>query len=138
MHTMLKLYENIRLYRKQAKLTQDELAKLAGYTDRSSIAKIEKGLVDLSQTKIKQFADIFGVTPSTLMGWDEKIEKNPVEMAERHFEMIMDEDLNDIFDDIKWLDARERKMVKDLAHALAENKKNGSLIASEHPRNESK
>ena len=67
---MLKLYENIRLYRKQAKLTQDELAKLSGYTDRSSIAKIEKGLVDLSQTKIKQFADIFGVTPSTLMGWE--------------------------------------------------------------------
>ena len=120
---MLKLYENIRLYRKQAKLTQDELARRAGYTDRSSIAKIEKGLVDLSQTKIKQFADIFGVTPSTLMGWDEEIEKNPVEMAERHFEMVMDEDLNDIFDDLKFLDVRERKMVKDLAHALAENKK---------------
>lgn len=122
-HIMLKLYENIRLYRKQAKLTQDELARRAGYTDRSSIAKIEKGLVDLSQTKIKQFADIFGVTPSTLMGWNEEIEKNPVEMAERHFEMVMDEDLNEIFDDLRWLDVRERKMVKDLAHALAETKK---------------
>ena len=120
---MLKLYENIRRYRKQAKLTQDELARRAGYTDRSSIAKIEKGLVDLSQTKIKQFADIFGVTPSTLMGWNEEIEKNPVEMAERHFEMVMDEDLNEIFDDLRWLDVRERKMVKDLAHALAETKK---------------
>ena len=120
---MLKLYENIKLYRKQAKLTQDELARRAGYTDRSSIAKIEKGLVDLSQTKIKQFADIFGVTPSTLMGWDEEIEKNPVEMAERHFEMVMDEDLSEIFDDLRWLDVRERKMVKDLAHALAETKK---------------
>ena len=69
---MIRLYENIRIYRKQANLTQDELARLAGYTDRSSIAKIEKGLVDLSQTKIKQFADIFGVTPSTLMGYEEK------------------------------------------------------------------
>ena len=69
---MLKLYENIRLYRKQANLTQDELARRAGYTDRSSIAKIEKGLVDLPQTKIKQFADIFGVSPSTLMGYEEK------------------------------------------------------------------
>ncbi len=120
---MLKLYENIRLYRKKAKYTQDELAKLAGYTDRSSIAKIEKGLVDLPQTKIKQFADIFGVTPSTLMGWDEEIEKNPVEMAERHFEMITDVDLNELFDDLRFLGERERKMVKDLAHALAENKK---------------
>ncbi len=72
---MLKLYENIRIYRRQAKLTQDELAALSGYSDRSSIAKIEKGLVDLSQTKIKQFADIFGITPSTLMGWEGEEEK---------------------------------------------------------------
>lgn len=115
---MLKLYENIRMYRKQAHLTQDELARRVGYTDRSSIAKIEKGLVDLSQTKIKQFADIFGVSASTLMGGENSIDTNPVEMAERHIEMIMDEDLNDIFDDLQFLDARERKMVKDLAHNL--------------------
>lgn len=120
---MLKLYENIRMYRKKAKLTQDELAKLAGYTDRSSIAKIEKGVVDLSQTKIKQFADIFGISPSTLMGWEEAIEKNPIEMAERHFEMITDLDINEIFDSFQYLDAMERKMVKDLAHSLAERKK---------------
>lgn len=120
---MLKLYENIRLYRKKAKYTQDELAKLAGYTDRSSIAKIEKGLVDLPQTKIKQFADIFGVTPSTLMGWDVEIEKKPVELAERHFKMTADVDLNELYDDFQLLNARERKMVKDLAHALAESKK---------------
>ena len=71
---MLRLYENIRMYRKRAKMTQDELAQRAGYTDRSSIAKIEKGLIDLPQTKIKQFADIFGVSPSDLMGWDNKSE----------------------------------------------------------------
>lgn len=89
---MLKLYENIRFYRKQAKLTQDELAKLSGYTDRSSIAKIEKGHVDLSQTKIKQFADIFGVTPSTLMGWDaDEEQQKPVSedgLTENHQKLI--------------------------------------------------
>lgn len=66
---MLELYRNIRKYRVSAGMTQDELARRAGYTDRSSIAKIEKGIVDLPQSKIKQFADIFGVTPGTLMGW---------------------------------------------------------------------
>lgn len=71
----MKLYENIRKYRKLQNLTQDELAHMAGYTDRSSIAKIEKGLIDLSQSKIQQFADIFGVTPGNLMGWDE-VKKN--------------------------------------------------------------
>lgn len=63
----MNLYNNIRKLRKARKMSQDELAKRAGYTDRSSIAKIEKGLVDLNQSKIQIFADIFGVTPSELM-----------------------------------------------------------------------
>lgn len=67
---MLKLYENIKRYRMAAKLSQAELAKRTGYTDRSSIAKIEKGLVDLSQSKIKQFAEALGVTQGDLMGWE--------------------------------------------------------------------
>lgn len=63
----MNLYNNIRRLRKAHKMSQDDLAKRAGYTDRSSIAKIEKGLVDLNQSKIQIFADIFGVTPSELM-----------------------------------------------------------------------
>lgn len=68
---MIILYENIKKFRKQTKMSQEELAKRTGYTDRSSIAKIEKGMVDLSQTKIQQFADVFGVSASELMGWEE-------------------------------------------------------------------
>lgn len=71
----MELYENIKKYRKERGLTQDELAKKAGYTDRSSIAKIEKGIVDLSQSKIKQFADIFGISPGDLIGWDDDTSK---------------------------------------------------------------
>lgn len=68
---MIILYENIKKFRKQMKMSQEELAKRTGYTDRSSIAKIEKGMVDLSQTKIQQFADVFCVSASELMGWEE-------------------------------------------------------------------
>lgn len=71
---MIKLYENIKYYRKLNNMTQEELAKKAGYTDRSSIAKIESGIVDISQSKIAQFADIFGITSSDLMGWEENEE----------------------------------------------------------------
>lgn len=77
MTQMNQLYENIKKYRKQAGLTQEELAKKAGYTDRSSIAKIESGHVDLTQSKIRQFAEIFGVTPSALMGLDAEKEARP-------------------------------------------------------------
>jgi len=67
---MLELYTNIKKYRQSLGMSQEELAKRAGYTDRSSIAKIEKGKVDLPQSKIKLFADIFGITPGELMGND--------------------------------------------------------------------
>ena len=68
---MNKLYENIKTYRKANGWSQDELAKRMGYTDRSTIAKIESGLVDLAESKIMAFAKVLGVKPSVLMGWSE-------------------------------------------------------------------
>ena len=68
---MTELYKNIKMLRKQLGLSQEELAKRTGYTSRSSIAKIEKGLVDLSQTKIELFAKVLGVSPGDLMGWEQ-------------------------------------------------------------------
>lgn len=65
---MYKLYENIRELRKKNKWTQEELASRLGYTDRSMIAKIESGQVDLGQTKILEIAKLFGVPAGDLMG----------------------------------------------------------------------
>lgn len=66
---MLKLYENIRNRRLELTLTQDELARRLGYSGKSMIAKIEKGLVDLPQSKIEAFASALYTTPASLMGW---------------------------------------------------------------------
>ena len=66
----MKLYENIKRLREEKGLSQDALAKLTGYTDRSSIAKIEKGQVDLQQSKIELFAKALGTTSRELVGWD--------------------------------------------------------------------
>ena len=65
------LYDNIKKYRLEANLTQEQLAYLTGYGDRSSIAKIEKGLVDISQSKLELFAKVLHVTPGQLMGTTE-------------------------------------------------------------------
>lgn len=65
---MLELYQNIKKYRKRLGMTQDELAQATGYTDRSSIAKIEKGDVDLPQSKIMMFARALGISAGQLMG----------------------------------------------------------------------
>jgi transcriptional regulator with XRE-family HTH domain len=70
---MLPLYKNIEKLRKENKWTQEELSSRMGYTDRSMIAKIESGKVDLSQSKILEFANVFGVMPGDLMGEVEEI-----------------------------------------------------------------
>ena len=67
----MKIGDNIRTYRRQRGLNQTELAQLLGYTDRSSIAKIETGKVDISQTKLRQMAQIFGVTIEQLLGLEQ-------------------------------------------------------------------
>ncbi|MEY8296481.1 helix-turn-helix transcriptional regulator [Emergencia timonensis] len=67
---MLQLYHNIKNRRLKLGLTQSELAKKLGYSDKSMIAKIEKGAVDLPQSKIIAFAEALNVSPSDLMGWD--------------------------------------------------------------------
>lgn len=68
---MLNLYKNIKERRIELKMSQDTLAELTGYRDRSSIAKIEKGEVDISESKIREFAKALKVSPRKLMGWDE-------------------------------------------------------------------
>lgn len=67
---MLETYKNIKRLRLEHGLTQEELAKLAGYADKTAISKIENGRIDLTTKQIKKFADIFGVSPSDIMGDD--------------------------------------------------------------------
>ena len=61
----------IKQKRIELELTQEELAVKVGYTSRSSVNKVELGLVDLPQTKIVAFAKALDTTPAYLMGWDE-------------------------------------------------------------------
>lgn len=65
---MLDLYKNIKKFRLQKSMSQQDLANKTGYTDRSSIAKIEKGEVDLPQSKIMLFAQALDVSEEELMG----------------------------------------------------------------------
>lgn len=70
-------YEMIRQLRIERGLSQDELANLVGYKDRSSVAKVEAGKVDLSQTKVAAFAKALGVTPAYLLGLSPDITPTP-------------------------------------------------------------
>lgn len=65
---MLKLYENIRARRLELHMSQQTLAELTGYSDKSMIAKIEKGLVDIPHSKLELFAKALRTRPGELMG----------------------------------------------------------------------
>lgn len=68
---MLELYKNIKERRIKLGMTQTELAEKLGYSDKSAIAKIESGKIDIPQSKIVAFAKALHTSPSELMGWDE-------------------------------------------------------------------
>lgn len=73
---MENIYDNIKKYREDKGMSQDTLAELTGYSSRSSIAKIEKGLVDLQYSKIFAFANALEVSPIELMDLDETPSSN--------------------------------------------------------------
>lgn len=64
------VYKNIKNRRKELGMTQQELANKSGYSDRSMIARIERGDVDLTITKLVDIADALKISPSALMGWE--------------------------------------------------------------------
>ena len=78
----MELHENIRALRKARGWSQQQLAERVGYGDRSSIAKIEAGKVDLPRSKIAEFAKVFDVTPAYLMGYSEETDALLVSIAE--------------------------------------------------------
>ncbi len=67
---LVELGKRIREVRQSKKMSQDELARFCGYNSRSSINKIEAGLNDIPQSKIKAIADALNVSPAWLMGYD--------------------------------------------------------------------
>ena len=63
----MNIYDRIRMLRKEEKLTQEELASKVGYTDRTMIAKIESGRVDIPQSKIALFASALNTSTAYLL-----------------------------------------------------------------------
>jgi transcriptional regulator with XRE-family HTH domain len=119
--------QKIKQRRTELGWSQRDLAEKMGYNNHSTITRIESGKVDVPQSRIVKFSEVLGVSIAYLMGWDKQIQieikEDPVNLAELHFEMIADKDMTEIYEDLKFLDAGQRKIVKDLVHSLAEAKK---------------
>ena len=70
--------ERIKIKRKEKGWSQRDLAAKIGYSNHSTVGKIETGKVDLPQSKVIQFAEVLGVSVAYLMGWEDQQKENPI------------------------------------------------------------
>ena len=132
----------IRDLRTSAGMTQEELAHRIGYKSKVSINKIESGQRSLTRDKIKDIAEIFGVSPLLILGYDEdeqlykklysktdSIESAPEgyytnpETAEIAQEIFDDPDLRTLFHVARNASPEQLKLAKEMLEMM---KKNGN------------
>ena len=65
---MSELSRRILQRRLELGLSQEELAQRMGYRSKSSITKLEKGVNDIPQSRVEEFAAALETTPAWLMG----------------------------------------------------------------------
>lgn len=63
--------EKVKQAREAKGMTQEELAHALGYKSRTSVNKIETGERDVPRRQIKKIAQILGVPPVSLLGWED-------------------------------------------------------------------
>lgn len=80
--------ERIKQLREERGLTQTELAQKIGYSDRSSVARIEAGKMDLTTRRVKEFAEALGVDTAKLMGREFYYESGEVPDFVRRAEFV--------------------------------------------------
>lgn len=70
--------DRIKYLRKELELSQEELAKKAGYADKTAISKLEHSGNDISMKQLKRVAYALSTSVENLMGWSisDTISKN--------------------------------------------------------------
>jgi transcriptional regulator with XRE-family HTH domain len=103
---MNEIYKRIKQRREELGMSQEELASKLGYKNRSSIHKIEMGVNDIPQSKIKDFASALNTTPIFLMG----LEKSKTDKGYSYYT----KEKQDIINSLDELSTEELAFVKEM------------------------
>ena len=106
----MKIGEKIKLRRTELGWSLRELSNRMGYSNHSTVARIESGKVDIPQSKVVKFAEVMGTSVAYLMGWEEK---NDVQ-ADVIIRMRTDEDFMSVVEMLYALDNEKLHSVKEL------------------------
>lgn len=94
--------KRIRERRKELGLSQEELAKMVGYAHKASISKIENGDRDFPIDQIVPIAKALDVSPSYIMGWEERPADNALSKRLMAYAQRMN-----VMQFAKWIDDAE-------------------------------
>lgn len=106
----------IKARRTELQMSQRDLAEKMGYSNHSTITRIEAGKVDLPQSRIMQFADALGTTPSYLMGWENT---EPEDIGAFAAEVLLDADLVQLIKDYRTMSEADQYALRLMAASLA-------------------
>lgn len=108
--------ENLKRLRIARGLSQEELAKALGYTNRSSINKIEVGRSCLPTSKLKRAAEVLGVSPLELF------QEQPLDIRyDTHISTYSDKPL--VMIEYEQLSDTNKNMVKAYIKGLLDSQK---------------
>ena len=85
----MEIGEKIRNRRMELGWSQRDLASKMGYTNNSTIAKIEQGTVDVTQSRVIQFSKVLGVSIAYLMDWDTAKKNSPEKTTLTEGELLL-------------------------------------------------
>lgn len=105
----------IKARRQELRISQRELASRMGYTDHTTITRIEAGKVDPPQSRIAQFAKALGTTPGHLLGWDAE----PEDLGAVAAQVLADPNLLQLVQTYQTLSDADRYALRLMADSLA-------------------
>lgn len=113
----MKIGQRIKQRRLELGWSMRELAQKMEYANQSTIARIEKGEIDIPQTKIVQFSKVLGVTVAYLMSWEE-VQKNNDALADIVVRLRTDDDFLSVVEMLYTQDAEKIAGVKQMLSAF--------------------
>ena len=109
--------EKIKSRRLELEWSQRELARRMGYKDNTTLTKIERGLVDVSQSRVVQFSNVLGVSIAYLMGWEEEQKKNDIQ-ADIILKMRTDSTFLSVVENLYKLDKDKLETINQMLNTL--------------------
>ena len=111
--------KRIKERRLELGLSQRSLAAKLGYSDHTTLARIEGDKVSLSESRIKQISEVLGVSVGHLMGWEENPEESGVYAAS----VLKDMNLQQLLQNYLSLDKDDQQLISGLVNRLATKRK---------------